>query len=75
MLWFAALRPWPGSRPAPVLLSGRCLTNLRCAGLQRVISSFTYNLDHRSEPHYDTDKTRPYAAIMVRLHHLLSALS
>ncbi len=42
------------------------LTFCRVAPVQRVISSFTYNMDHRSDPHYDTDKTRPYRAIMVR---------
>jgi hypothetical protein len=53
-----------------VAASCRCITLLCCAVLQRVVSSFTYNLDHRTEPHYDTDKTRPYAAIMVRQVHL-----
>ena len=36
------------------------------AAVQRVISSFTYNMEHQREPHFDTDKTRPYNAIMVR---------
>ena len=57
---------------ADIRSSATCIALLTSAarkcswGVQRVISSFTYNLDHQTEPHFNTDKTRPYKAIMVR---------